>query len=72
MLVDSGPPLAADNKVYWWSISGPLSVANDKLFYWSIGGPPSLANNKVDWWPTSGLLLGGIGFLWWFSDGLTS
>ena len=59
-LVDSGPPLTADNKVYWWSISGLLSVANDTLFYGSTGVPPSVANNKVDRWPTSGPLLGAF------------
>ena len=58
-LIGSGPLLAADNKVYWWSISGPLSAANDKLFYWSTGGPPSATNN-VDWWPTSGPLSGAF------------
>ena len=58
-LIDSGPLLAANNKVYWWSISGPLSAPNDKLFYWSTGGPPSVTNN-VDWWPTSGPLLGAF------------
>ena len=58
-LIDSGPLLAANNKVYWWSISGPLLAANDKLFYWSTGGPPSVTNN-VDWWPTSGPLLGAF------------
>ena len=64
-LVDSDPPLAAKNKVYWWSISGPLSVANDKLFYWSSGGPPSVANNKVDWWPTVGCHQLFMVVLWW-------
>ena len=58
-LIGSGPLLAANNKVYWWSISGPLLAANDKLFYWSTGGPPSVTNN-VDWWPTSGPLLGAF------------
>ena len=59
-LGDSGPPLAANNKVYWWSISGALSVANDNIFYGSTGGPPSIANNKVDKWSTSGPLLGAF------------
>ena len=58
-LIGSGLLLAANNKVYWWSISGPLSAANDKLFYWSTGGPPSVTNN-VDWWPTSDPLLGAF------------
>ena len=44
-LIDSGPLLEANNKVYWWSIHGPLSGANDKLFCWSTSGSPSLANN---------------------------
>ena len=44
-LIGSGPLLAANNKVYWWSINGPLSAANDKLLYWSTVGSPSLANN---------------------------
>ena len=44
-LIDSGPLLAANNKVYWCSISGPLLADNDKLFYWSTSGSPSLANN---------------------------
>ena len=58
-LIDSGPLSAANNKVYWWSISGPLLATNDKLFYWSTGGLPSVTNN-VDWWPTSGPLLGAL------------
>ena len=64
-LVGSGPPLAADNKVYWWSIIGPLSVANDKLFYWSTDGPPSVANKKVDWWPTVGCHQLFMVVFWW-------
>ena len=55
-LCNSVPLLAANNKVYWWSISGLLLTANDKLFYWSTGGPLSVTDN-VDWWPTSGPLL---------------
>ena len=58
-LIGSDPLLAANNKVYRWSISGPLSAANDQLLYWSTGGPPSVTNN-VDWWPTSGPLLGAF------------
>ena len=48
--MDSGPLLAADNKVYWWSISGPLSVANDKF---SIGPPVAHPHEP----PTSSPLL---------------
>ena len=69
-LIDSGPLLAANKKVYWWAISGPLSAANDKLFYWSTGGPPSVTNN-VDWWPLVAHCWVPFMVVLWWHDQLT-
>ena len=67
-LIGSGPPLVADNKVFWWSFSGPLSAANDKLFYWFTSGPPSVAD-KVDWWSTSSPPSVTDNVDWWSTSG---
>ena len=59
-MIDSGPLLVANNKVYWWSINGPLLAANDKL---SIGPPVDHLHQPTTQiacrrWPNIGISVG--------------